>query len=388
MPTLNSSFSFPKFDLHGLDKPRFHGHNREQVKQVGREADVPPQKIVGRHVVNTLEKALNTDGLSLQGLDADDFTPEKVADNIMSSVRQAFGRFKQSQPEADEDVFFSQIKEGLEKGFDEARDILQGLGALQGEIAENVDKTYDLTMQGLEQLESNGVSVGESTMAFQSLATQASRSAEIQIETQEGDIVTVSFNQSISSSRSALQIDQAGSSLGAFQESHEESSGFNITVEGDLNKDEQKSLKKLMKNMHKVSNAFFHGNGKAAMKHAQKMGFNTEQIAGFSMDLSMQKYVQAVAAYQQTREPEQAMNTDVLSQVGNFINQAKDLLADVDAALQSLADPKRTFNDLFAEIGLLMNDESEAQGADQLLAGLIDNISTGIFGKDVMQEVA
>lgn len=136
------------------------------------------------------------------------------------------------------------------------------------------------------------------------------------MKTREGDVVTISFSQSSSSSRSALQVQQGDSSLQAFQESDSENSGFSISIEGNLNRDEQKSLQKLMKKMHKVSNAFFHGNGKAALKHALKLGFNDQQIAGFSMDLSMQKSVQAVAAYQQTSVPQQNVQPDLLRRPG------------------------------------------------------------------------
>ncbi len=395
LQSIGPSFSFPKFNLQGFVKPHFQVHIREQEEQVqrsGSEIDMAPLKVVGAEVLSRLEKVLKTEGIDLRGLAESDFTPEKIAERIMSSVQAAFGRFRQAQPESDVGRFFSEVREGLEKGFSEARDVLQGVGALQGKIAGDVDKIQDLTMQGLDDLASQNTpstqddsavdSRIDSTMAFQSLAMQQSRSAEIQVKTREGDVVTISFSQSSSSSRSALQVQQGDSSMQAFQESDSENSGFSISIEGNLNRDEQKSLQKLMKKMHKVSNAFFHGNGKAALKHALKLGFNDQQIAGFSMDLSMQKSVQAVAAYQQTSVPQQNVQPDLLAQAGDFLSRAKTMLADAESVLQALAEPRQSFNDLFSGIGSLTGQNSA--GADDpvdqaLYSSIVDQIGRNAF---------
>ena len=39
---------------------------------------------------------------------------------------------------------------GIDQGFKEARDILNSLGVLEGEIADNIDKTYELVQTGLQ----------------------------------------------------------------------------------------------------------------------------------------------------------------------------------------------------------------------------------------------
>ena len=124
----------------------------------------------------------------MRGLAEANFTPERVADRIMSSVQAAFGRFRQAQQKSDAGRFFSEVREGLEKGFSEARNILRGLGVLQGKIAGDVDKTQDLTMQRLDDLASQDTPIAQddsavdsridAAMAFQSIAMQQSRSAE------------------------------------------------------------------------------------------------------------------------------------------------------------------------------------------------------------------
>ncbi|MBT3719368.1 MAG: DUF5610 domain-containing protein, partial [Gammaproteobacteria bacterium] len=39
---------------------------------------------------------------------------------------------------------------GIDQGFAEAREILDGLSVLEGDIATNIDATYDLVQEGLQ----------------------------------------------------------------------------------------------------------------------------------------------------------------------------------------------------------------------------------------------
>jgi len=220
-----------------------------------------------------------------------------------------------------------------------------------------------------------------SVMAMQSVATSINHSAEIQITTQQGDVVTISFNQAASSSQSVFQAEQGNSKISAYNESHSYESGFSMSIEGDLNEDEQKSLTDLINKMSKVSDKFFKGDVESAFKHGLKVGFDTEQIASFSMDLSSERSVQAVAAYQQTVVPEQSINTDLLKQAGDFLAQTKAFMAESDAMLESFSEPKQVFTDLFAGIGQMNKALSEEvdETSQPLFLKMIENITHDIF---------
>ncbi|NOR71596.1 MAG: hypothetical protein GQ532_18235 [Methylomarinum sp.] len=216
-----------------------------------------------------------------------------------------------------------------------------------------------------------------SRMAMQSLSTSTSHSADIQVTTKEGDVVTISLNQSASSSRSSFYAEQGNNKIAAYEESSSFSSGFSMSVEGDLNEDEQKSLTDLINKMSKVSDKFFKGNINAAFKHAQKIGFDTEQISGFSMSLNKERSIQAVAAYQQIAMPEQNVNTDLLKQASDFLTQTKEFMADTRAALDSLSEPKQAFADLFAGIGQMhlgTQEELDSDKDEALFLKIIENI--------------
>jgi len=82
-----------------------------------------------------------------------DVSPEVTAERIVSLSTGFFGAFREQNPElGDEealDQFISTIGGGIEQGFAEAREVLEGLQVLNGSIASNIDTTYDLVQQGL-----------------------------------------------------------------------------------------------------------------------------------------------------------------------------------------------------------------------------------------------
>nr|WP_305906438.1 hypothetical protein [Methylomarinum sp. Ch1-1]MDP4519122.1 hypothetical protein [Methylomarinum sp. Ch1-1] len=105
----------------------------------------------------------------------------------------------------------------------------------------------------------------------------------------------------------------------------------------------------------------------------------------------MQKSLQAVTAYRQAAAPEQTLDSRLLRQAGDFLNNAKAMLVDVQSHLQSLAEPRRTFEDLFAEIGLLnkgYDGESERLDDNALFAGVIDHIGQALFAEAAEHQAA
>jgi len=221
-----------------------------------------------------------------------------------------------------------------------------------------------------------------STMAVQSVVSSISKSAEIEIKTKEGDVVTISLSEFASSSQAGFEMEQGGNKISAYGETRVTESGFSLSIEGDLSEDEEKALAGLIDKMTKVSDKFFSGDINAAFKHAQKVGFDSEQIAGFSMDLNMQKSVQAVAAYQQTVMPDENVNTDMLGQARDFLAETKQFMAGTAAILDSIAEPKQAFGDLFMGVGQMQQneyDQIENVSSDSLFLKMIENVAGDIF---------
>jgi hypothetical protein len=86
-----------------------------------------------------------------------DVSPEATAERIVNLSTALFDRYSEVHSDKNENEVFSRfmnvIREGIEQGFQEARDILSGLNVLEGSIKENVDKTYELVQQKLDIFE-------------------------------------------------------------------------------------------------------------------------------------------------------------------------------------------------------------------------------------------
>jgi len=84
-----------------------------------------------------------------------DVSPEATADRIVSLTTGLFSAFQNANPDLQGselvDHFTDVIGGGILQGFDEAREILDGMGVLTEEIAANIDQTYNLVTEKLEQ---------------------------------------------------------------------------------------------------------------------------------------------------------------------------------------------------------------------------------------------
>ncbi len=89
---------------------------------------------------------------AIQNAASQDNSAEGTASRIVSLSTGFFEAFKKQNPGDDDDAtlqkFMDTIKGGFEKGFNEAKGILKGLNVLNGDIASNIDKTYELVQKG------------------------------------------------------------------------------------------------------------------------------------------------------------------------------------------------------------------------------------------------
>lgn len=83
-----------------------------------------------------------------------DVSPEATAERILSMSISFYSQFQKQHPELTREesvnLFAETIGEGIEKGFGEARKILDELSVLEGDLAVNVDVTYNLVQTGLK----------------------------------------------------------------------------------------------------------------------------------------------------------------------------------------------------------------------------------------------
>jgi hypothetical protein len=96
---------------------------------------------------------------AIQNAVGQDNTPEGTAGRIVSLSTGFFEAFKLQHPWGNEadllKKFMAIITGGMQHGFKEAREILQGMNVLTGDIASNIDKTYKLVLKGYADFEAS-----------------------------------------------------------------------------------------------------------------------------------------------------------------------------------------------------------------------------------------
>lgn len=89
---------------------------------------------------------------AIQGAAGGDNSPEATAQRILSGSTAFYGAYLQQNKLEDNAEarasFVETIKSGFEQGFKEAKDILQGLKVLEGDVAAGIDKTRELVLKG------------------------------------------------------------------------------------------------------------------------------------------------------------------------------------------------------------------------------------------------
>ncbi|WP_151704436.1 DUF5610 domain-containing protein [Nitrincola alkalilacustris] len=298
-------------------------------------------------------------------LDANEFTPEKVADRISKFVAAGLEQAR-ARGDSEEKVqaLYERAMKGVEQGFAEAKEILSGLNLLNGGIKDQVAETEKLTFEALEALSPNGKNAALVGTMGMSVAERYQRadSFELTLNTREGDKVTINFNRAVDySATAAVAADDQGNSVSRFDISRSESTGFSFTIEGDLNEDEIDAIQNLIRDVSQLADEFYNGDIQKAFEQASNLSFDGTQLA--SMDLKMMRVEQYSAAsqYQQTEQldqPQENRGAQLLEQLmqelyQQFNNSMLSFLEDSRSAgasiMQALAEQDTRFKDADAD---------------------------------------
>ena len=155
-------------------------------------------------LANRLAERLGLQPGALQGK-ANDYSPEKVADRILGCIDQRLRSEAASGADpAQLQKVLSQARDGVEKGFAEARKILDGLGVLGGQVAANIDDTYKRIQDGFAGLDKTYVAPAANTVgtagssavaAYSERFSAQAQTFELQITTRDGDKLRIAVAQ-------------------------------------------------------------------------------------------------------------------------------------------------------------------------------------------------
>ncbi len=347
------------------------------------------QAILNREIADKLKERFKEEGIELKGLNADDYTPEKVSERILGFVS---GRILAGGDNEQQNELLAQAREGIEKGFAEARDILDSLDVLNGKVKSDADSTYDLIQQGLDRLDQkinakDEALEGKTEQALNKNVQEASiensyarsESTQVSITTAEGDKILIDlFKEQSAQLEQHYRQNKEGSSYSQSQ-SFSASTGVNYQVDGDLDENEQKAIDDLLKNITQVSNQFFSGDTQQAFKTAMEMNFDSKELTRFSLNLSYQESRQTAISTYSSYQPkslpqsEQASTQNGLKEMSTFIKQL-DQLFDNPIAKNNFLDGANGIADLLKGVNQLLESDDMKQlekGSTELLDSLV-----------------
>ena len=258
-------------------------------------------------LANRLAERLGLEPGALAGK-ANDYTPEKVAGRILGFIEQRL----QSEQAAGADPsklkgLLEQARSGVEKGFAEARKILDGMGVLQGKVASDIDDTYQKIQDGFSDLDKrfnpDAALVGGSTniAAYSERFAAQAESFDMEVTTRDGDRLRISIAQASanwSQSGVVASSNGNGSSVVASSQSGSLQIGaWQVSVEGELDDEERAALEKLFGQVQDLSNKFYAGDLSGAFDRAMALDMDGEQLASMSLRLTQTTMRQATDAY-------------------------------------------------------------------------------------------
>jgi len=339
------------------------------------------QKILQHELATKLKERLGEEGIELKGLEPNDYTPEKVSDRILNFVESALARIHDGE---ERDKLMEQARKGIDQGFGEARDILQEIGVLQGKVKEDIDKTYELIQNGLDRLEnpdqtSDILEVKEAVAA--QFESQRQRGTSVEIYTQDGDKVSINVYREENSSASQAYASDGNNSVSSYSQSYSSFTALSYQVEGDLDDDEKAAIEDLLSQVKGVAKDFYNGNLEDAFNKAKDIGFDSDELAKFSVNMNQFESQQfAVNTYQNVQDNTEegafpAPNQSIIQQAAGFMDQLNQLMK--HRAMDFLDKPEQSLQELLkstlaANKGEEVEQEKDNQG--NLFKSLFDSL--------------
>lgn len=336
-------------------------------------------------LANRLAERLGLEPGALAGK-ANDYTPEKVAGRILSFIEQRL----QSEQAAGADPsklkgLLEQARSGVEKGFAEARKILDGMGVLQGKVASDIDDTYQKIQDGFSDLNKRfnpdaALVEGSTTIAAYSerFAAQA-ETFDMEVTTRDGDRLRISIAQASanwSQSGVVASSNGNGSSVVASSQSGSMQIGaWQVSVEGELDDEERAALEKLFGQVQDLSNKFYAGDLSGAFDRAMALEMDGEQLASMSLRLTQTTVRQATDAYstvaQDGGQAASAVNSSLIDYAQGLLEalRSANQVADEGTAKTSLLDMLKGGFSLDERF-----DSGRLDKAEQLNSRLLDGL--------------
>ncbi|MFT6615348.1 MAG: hypothetical protein ACJAXR_001322 [Halopseudomonas sp.] len=311
----------------------------------------PRQLNAQKTLANRLAEQMGLKPGSLNGK-AENFAPTQVAERVLGFIGGRLDTARANGADTTElQKMYDQAAKGVEKGFEEARKILDGMGVLKGKVAADIDDTWQriqTSMQGPaepllpgSEARVEGVSLSASASRFSALA----QTFDLEVTTREGDLLRINIAQA-SVSQSSSQVPAAGNEKGSrvtlsAQSSQLQVGVWQVEVQGDLSDAERSSLESLLGQVQDLAGDFYAGDLEGAFDRALALDMDGSQLASMSLNLSQKSVRQASETYGRVSgqsAPASAVNSDLRQYAEGLLQALRDASALTESSNALLRD--------------------------------------------------
>ncbi len=254
------------------------------------------------------------------------FDGDQVQSVVLASVERRLAQARANGASEQEiEKLKDQALKGAAKGFQEAKDIIRGLGRMTPEMEDKIDMTLANMQQAIQDEDfslvdknsSNDLPVAASSQQLVSkgyLRTQQSLSLQLQTASGKGIDINISQNKELLSG-----LKQNGNQL-LSQWQMQSAGAISFSVQGDLTEQEKEAIGMLIGQVGQIAEKFFNGDLDEAFKLAQELELDDEQLV--AMSLSMRKEQTRAASLYQQQAPSLPK---ALAPVSDFARSLEDL---------------------------------------------------------------
>lgn len=323
-----------------------HTNNASDGQSARHEAK--PSDVLNENVKRGIGQATGTSSAGLQL--GDKKSAEDVATTMLDHVKRGLDQLRSGG--ADESRIQKRLeaaKEGIAKGYEQAEQQLKDMGLLNDDLKAEIAQGKNLINEGLEQLSLGGNEGEINTKMPERIESQYSSQASqrnsmtLDLVTQDGDKVSLSFMQSSSSFSYAAQEGHQIITADGF----EQGTLWQMDVVGNLDEGEQEALSGLLQSVEKLSNSFFSGDLGGALEQAMQLGFDGNELASMSLNLKQESFSSVSRAYNSVQPKLPTPELESLS--SPLLAYNDDYLSALDQA-KSFSDPEKLLNDLVDQL--------------------------------------
>ncbi len=313
-------------------------------------------------LMQSLKENLGIDLKTEQTVKPAMFDVDVVMDTVLKHVNQRI-EHAAADGATDEELesMLAAAKSGVETGFAQAREQIEGMGKLNEDLAEKIDSAETGIYAGIDSLEEKLLAsiTDESDAYDESMPATAGTSFEFEqsyqrqknsfsfdLVTQEGDKVTIRAMSDLEIQEQAFSMENKNGSINVHGYAENYSSGFSFQVNGDLNEDEMTAIEDLLGQVNNLADEFYQGDLGTAFDMALELDSDEDQIANFSLNLRQQQ----VSSYQYTGASDYAKHDALPKGLMQPLGQFAAGLTEAKQTADRFHEPRQLLEEMFKQM--------------------------------------